>query len=117
MQNQKQSQRRPPEDRRPLQIQRHSQQQEQKSRRDADATKTKCNGKVKSDVDGNCARRRLTKTLEFRRAGGLGLQFFGFLYEGEEALGADAEIYRGFGVLGSLGLLDAALEVGNFGFG
>src|SRR5277367_6412102 len=43
------------------------------------------------------------------------LQFFGFLYEREEALGTDAEIYRGFGVLGALGLLDAALEIGNFG--
>jgi len=45
-----------------------------------------------------------------------GLQFFGFLYEGEEALGTDAKIDRGFGVFGALGLFDAALEVRYFGF-
>jgi hypothetical protein len=45
------------------------------------------------------------------------LQLFGFLYEGEEALGADAEIYRGFGVLSALGLFDAALEIRNLSFG
>jgi hypothetical protein len=68
-----------------------------------------------------CVRDAVAKATTYKdcqvlRAERLRLQFFGFLYEGEEALGADPEIDRSFGVLGALGLFDAALEIGNFSF-
>src|SRR5579863_4223120 len=51
-------------------------------------------------------------TTPFR---GLGLKGFRFFHAREQALGADSQIYGGLGVLGLLGLLDPALEVGNLG--
>jgi hypothetical protein len=101
-QNQEQSQRRPPE-------------------RQAAATKSKTTSVATKKSRPTAARFGEPEPAATRaRDNGeieSGLQFFGFLDEGEEALGADAEIYRGFGVLGALGLLDAALEVRHFGFG
>ena len=58
----------------------------------------------------------VTKTIPscFRRSG---LEFFRFFDERKQTLGADSQIDGGFGVLGALGMLHAALEVGNFRFG
>src|SRR5271154_6672172 len=60
---------------------------------------------------------RPTKIREFSLADCSGLQFFRFFDERKQPLGTDPQIHSGFGVLGALGVLHAALEVRNFRFG
>ena len=53
----------------------------------------------------------VTQETTPKKFAGSGLQFFGFLYEGEEAFSADAEIHRSFGIFGALSLFHPALKI------